>query len=267
MARRLGICLLLLPLLLGGTAAMAQTDSLRAVRHTHLFGVGSVNLLDTYLSPLEYTGWQLSTLHTSARALRPGSLWTLAARYGGDVAYAHSPTDNGKDWDANFAAAVQLRRRWQPTPALTLEGGGAAGLDLGGTYSIRNGNNPAQGRLGAWLGLSGEAAYRFRLWKRTWTARATLDVPLAGAKFSPQYGQSYYEIFELGHRDHNVCATWLGNAPSAHLTALLEVPTGRTALVVGYEADVRQSHVNGLKYHTWGHRFIIGWTRRVHILK
>lgn len=255
--------------MLPGMAAplQAQTDSLRTVRYTHLFGVGGVNFLDTYLSPLEYTGWQVSTLHTTERALHPSSCWTLAARYGGDLGHALSPTEDGKYWDANAYAAVQFRRHWKPMETLALEGGPMGELFLGGTYSQRNGNNPAQGRFGAQVGLSGQAAYVFRLWHRQWRAVATLDVPLIGAAFTPAYGQSYYEIFGLGHKDRNVRCTWIGNAPSALLTAQLEIPMGGTALIVGYQADVRQYNLAGLKRHNWGNRFVIGWTRRLCIIK
>ena len=249
---------------------VAQTDSLRTVRYTHMFGFGGVNLLDTYLSPLEYTGWQASTTHTTERALgREGwrKQWTLATRYSGSLAHAKSPTDDGKYWDTDIHAAVQLRRQWQPIIGLTLEGGAMGEAFLGGTYSTRNGNNPAQGRLGALLGMSGLAAYAFRLWKRNWRAVATLDVPLIGAAFTPTYGQSYYEIFGLGHNDRNVRCTWIGNAPSTLLTAILEIPLGSTSLTVGYQADIRQNSFAGLKRHSWGNRFVIGWTRRLHILR
>ena len=265
---RLARFLLFCILAAGTMSAVAQPDSVRAVRHTHLFGVGGVNLLDTYLSPLEYTGWQFTTLHTTERVLRLGSRWTLAARYGGDLGHALSPTDDGKIWDANLYAAGQLRRCWQPVANLVLEGGPMVEAFLGGTYSTRNGNNPAQGRVGAALGLSGQAAYAFRLWQRNWRAVATLDVPLVGVAFTPAYGQSYYEIFELKHSDRNVRCTYFGNAPSALLTAVLEVPVGGGSwLALGYQADVRQSCLAALKRHSWGNRFVIGWTRRLQILK
>ncbi len=256
-------------LLATALATYAQyTDTIRAVRYTHLFGFGSVNLLDTYLSPLEYKGQHFSTLHTTYRTLRPGSRWTLSSRYGGDVAQATSPTDDGKYWDANFYAAAALRRKMKHKrgSALNIEGGFMGETFLGGTYSTRGGNNPAQGRLGAQIGLSGEASYTFYLWHKPWRAVAALDVPLLGVCFSPRYGQSYYEIFELRQDDHNIRCTYLGNAPSALFTAMIEIPLGKTALAVGYQADVRQSHLSYLKRHSWQNRFVIGWTRRIHIL-
>ncbi len=251
-----------------GQPVSSPDDTLRAVRYTHLFGVGGVNLLDTYISPLEYTGWQVSTLHLTDRALRPASRWRISSRYGGDVSHTLSPTSDGKRWDANFYAAVSLRRRWQPVAGLTLEGGAMGEAYLGGTYSERGGNNPAQARVGLQVGISGLSAYEFRFLRKRWRALLAADVPLAGAAFTPCYGQSYYEIFELGHSDRNVRFTYVGNAPSVLLTAGVEVALGRSwQLVAGYQADVRQQHIAGIKRHNWGNRFIIGWSRRLHVVK
>lgn len=267
MKKKLPILLSVIALLCGTLPLRSQTDTVRVVDYTHLFGIGGVNILDTYLSPLEYTGRQVSTLHLTERTLRPDSRWTLSARYGGDLGRAMSPTEDGKYWDANLYAAAKVRRVWQPAPSFSLAGGPMAEIFLGGTYSQRNGNNPAQGRVGATIGMSGKAAYNFRLWRRDWRAVVVLDVPLVGLAFTPAYGQSYYEIFELGHRDRNVRPTWIGNAPSALLTAQIEVPLGRAALVAGYQADIRQHKLAGLKRHGWSNRFIVGWTRRLQILK
>ena len=54
--KKLFILLLLLPL---GLLSRAQEDSLQANRYVMratLYGAGFTNILDTYLSPMEYTG-------------------------------------------------------------------------------------------------------------------------------------------------------------------------------------------------------------------
>ena len=63
--------------------AVAASDSTKApapcpvestapsiTEHTWLFGFGKANVLDTYLSPLEYTGPALSLTHRSDRTAR-----------------------------------------------------------------------------------------------------------------------------------------------------------------------------------------------------
>ena len=99
------------------------TDSLppcRVSRHTWLFGAGTANLLDTYLSPLEYTGPNLALLHRRERPVKwGGGKLTALTQTHGHVAYAKSPTDDGKEWDGELSVAsgwlcrIPLSSRWR----------------------------------------------------------------------------------------------------------------------------------------------------------
>ena len=63
------ILLLLLSLFLG-LSSQAQEDSLQANRYVMratLYGAGFTNILDTYLSPMEYTGPEIRILRESMR--------------------------------------------------------------------------------------------------------------------------------------------------------------------------------------------------------
>lgn len=241
---------------------------LRPVTSVRLFGIGAANVLDTYLSPLEYTGSTLSFDLLTQRLARWGKgRWGVTARYTFDVAYLHSPTDDGKAWHGNLAAAGGLLRHFRPAPRLRLSAGATAGGALGFTYLVRNGNNPAQGRLAAELSATLQGEYAFLLFHREAGALLRLDAPVLGAMFTPAFGQSYYEIFSVGESDHNVRLTHPFNAPSARLLALVTLPVLGAHLSVGYSADVRQSHVNHLKRHDWQNRFVIGYTRRFVLLR
>lgn len=264
---------LLLLLLTGCTAftawAQDRPDGGRMsapTEHQVLFSAGHLNVLDTYLSPLEYTGPSLGVLHRSERLARWGrGRVTVTGLVGGYAAYLHSPTDDGKEWEGQLAGAFGWHYNWRPAPGLRLALGGLAELSTGFTYNLRNGNNPAQGRLGASVALSAIASYDFRVRRRRLSARAQLDVPLTGAQFTPNYGQSYYEIFSLGHYDHNVRWTHPFNAPSARLLATFSLPLGRSTLSVGYWMDIRQSELNNLKRHVWSHQFVLGYVRRLRL--
>jgi len=249
--------------------AAAPTDSLRTTRHVQLFGAGRTRVLDTYLSPREYAGPSVGVLHVSERTARWGrGRVTVMGLYGLEAAYLHRTTGGGhEEWDGTLTAAFGWHRNWHPLPDLRLALGGLAELTAGGTWLTRGGNNPAQGRAAVDAALSGVADYGFRLWGRTWTARLQLDLPLFGAMFSPDYGQSYYEIFNLGHYSRNVRPTYPGNAPSARLLATLHIPLGRAVVALGYFGEARQSHVNHLKHHAWDHRFMIGYVRRIRLCR
>ena len=89
-----------------------------------------------------------------------------------------------------------------------------------------------------------------------------VGIPLMGFMFSPNYGQSYYEIFNRGNYDHNVVFTHPVNAPSLRQMLAIDATFGRTTLRIGYLGDIRQSKVNDIKAHTYTHAFVLGFTRK-----
>lgn len=270
MTLRRALCLLL-PVLFALSDAKAQ-DSLsvagRTVESQWLWGAGRANVLDTYLSPLEYVGPDLSAVHhTERQAHWGGGNVTTVSLYTLHGTYLHSPTDDGKEWDAELSAAGGWRYNWHLSPAWRIGLGGMAEATGGFTYNTRGSNNPAQGRLGVQIEVSALAEYAFRLGRKQALARIEVESPLLGAQFAPEYGQSYYEIFSLGHSSGVVHFTHPGNVPSARLQAALTLPLLGANITVGYLADVRQSKLGGLKRHAWRNSFLIGYTRTLRILR
>lgn len=240
----------------------------RTVTHEWLYGAGHLNVLDTYLTPLEYTGPSLSVTHRSERLARWGcGKVTVQAFFTGQAAALSSPADNHDAFDGQITAAVAWHRNWFPVRGLRLAAGGMVQLGGGFTYLTTGGNNPAQGRLAVDAALSLRADYDFRPGRSGGGITSQLDLPFAGAMFTPNYGQSYYEIFSLGHYDRNVRMTHPFNAPSARWLTTLRLPLAGAMLSLGYLADIRQSDVNGLKRHAWNHHFVIGYVRRLQLFR
>ena len=263
-------------LLIGGLPLTCAAQNLptqpenppHSTEHQWLYGVGHVNVLDTYLSPLTYSGPAISVWHRSERLAHWGKGHvTVQGNFGGQGAYIAASADDDKAWDGHFNAGVAWHYNWYPTPQLRLAAGGMANLNLGFTYLLKSSNNPAQGRFSTDLGFSGIAEQQFKLWQHPMLFRAQLDLPLLGAMFSPNYGQSYYEIFSLGHYDKNIRCTHPFNAPTARLETTFRIPIAGATLTFGYLGDVRQSQVNHLKHHAWNHNFVIGYVRQVQLLR
>ena len=65
--KKIFLLLLLLPFVLGGKAQEDSLQTNRYVMRATLYGAGYTNILDTYLSPMEYTGPEIRILRESMR--------------------------------------------------------------------------------------------------------------------------------------------------------------------------------------------------------
>lgn len=265
---------LLLPLLLAAglcAAAHAQEDSLQAHRYVTratLYGAGFTNLLDTYLSPMEYTGPEIRVMRESMR---------MTKLMGGNVSVQSlfqinlSLTDNRADTGSEMAGMANWNYAWHYRfrigERLKILAGPVVDLTGGFVYNVRNSNNPAQAKAYANVGASGMAIYRFRIGRYPLTARYQANLPLMGMMFSPEYGQSYYEIFELEHKGSNLLFTSLHNMPSLRQLLTLDFPVGKATLRAGYICDIQQAKANHLKSHTWSHVFMLGFVKHFYVLK
>ena len=241
--------------LLCGSVLRVQAQHERSV----LLGVGSSSQLDTYLSPMEYRGLQFSFL-TSTERMTPWADRRISFQqtFLGAFSNTENPAATANEWGGRIAYDVGYHYHWHPYPMLQLQAGALVGADAGFLYNSRNGNNPAQGRAGLDLSVSVAAAFRFRIRRLPMHLRYQADVPVMGGMFSPQYGQSYYELY-LGNRDHNVCFTHPGNALSIRQLMTWDFHFRRTTLRLGYLADIRQSHVNRIRVHDISHSLLLGY--------
>lgn len=252
----------------GQTGNTREDDANRYTTRSTMFGIGGTNRLETYLSPLEYTGPEMRFMRESIRMTRMwGGRVSTQQFYEGNFSYSKNPTKDSEYLSGDIDWHIGWHYNWTPLPALRLMAGLQTGLSCGFVYNTSNGNNPAQGKLSTNIAASGMAIYRFNWLRRRFSARYQFDMPLAGLMFSPNYGQSYYEIFSLGHYDRNVCFTWPGNAPCFSQLLTVDVPIGSGTLRLGYRCDIRQSHVNNLKSHTWSNLFMIGFVKHFRLVK
>ena len=249
----------------------AQEDSLRATRYvmrSTLFGVGHSNVFETYLSPLEYTGTEVRFLHESMRMTRllggkvsGQSLIQVNASYNKNISQTAEMYAGLVNW--SYALHYQFRMNDDKLKILV---GPMLDLNGGVVYNRRNSNNPAQAKAYGGLGASGMLIYKFRIARYPLTVRYQANLPLLGVMFSPEYGESYYEIFSLGNGGRNVVFTSLHNNPSLRQMVTLDFPIRNVTMRVGYVCDIQQSKVNNLKSHAYSHDFMIGFVRNLYLL-
>nr|WP_306302328.1 DUF3316 domain-containing protein [Hoylesella shahii] len=150
---------------------------------------------------------------------------------------------------------------------LQLQVGARAEANVGFIYNTHNSNNPAQARLFLHFAPSAVASYKVRVANVPLLLRYEVSVPLVGVMFSPNYGQSYYEIFSQGNYDHNIVPTTIASAPSFRQMLTVDFPVLHSTVRLGYLGDIQQSAVNNLKTHVYTHGVVIGLVKRFTLIK
>lgn len=255
-------------ILYGQTDNYDSIPANRYVNRTNLFGIGSTNLLDSYLSPSEYTGMEFRFLRENIRMtkLMHGNVSSQSI-FQTHAAYTNNDADTGNEISALLSWSYALHYHFRLTPNLKFLAGPYGQINGGFIYNTRNSNNPAQGKAYVNLGASGMVVYSFHLWNKPLLLRYQLNLPLAGVMFSPEYQQSYYEIFTQGNWKHVIQLTSLHNQPSAFQMLTLDFPIKTSTVRLGYILDIHQSHVNQIKCHTYSHSFMVGLVKNICIIK
>lgn len=253
---------------------------------SNFISFGHTSILDTYLSQEKADGFELRYTWQKANrkpAKNGNGVDSTALRHWSSFvaqdAFVSSAGTRGND-NTFIGAMYNLRFGWHynfdflsssspvpydvaqqhPTPRpLNLRLGVLADFSLGGLYNTRNSNNPAQARASLNVDPSVMASWHFRIKGKPFALHYEAAMPIMGIAFSPNYGQSYYEIFTRGNYDHNV--VFLSPFTGVQFRQMLtfDFRLWRTTFSVGYLGDYRQMDVNNLKYHQYSHNFVIGW--------
>ena len=234
-------CLIGLFLLFLASPAKAQSDGDEipwSINSGTMVGIGSYNLMDTYLSPSMED-----------------------KKYTGHVDLA--TTDNAASTATDFAGFIDYTLGYHyhlPTllPDLKLLAGGAVHGMGGFIYNTRNGNNPASAKADIDLNISAMAIYKLRVKEYPMTLRYQFTIPFAGVLFSPHYGQSYYEIFNLGNASGVVQFNSFHNKFAMKNFFTVDFPVCNFTIRAGYLNSSYRTDVNGIQSHIISHSFMIG---------
>jgi hypothetical protein len=246
-------------------AASSLTATAQEVDYkVDMLGIGPVNILDTYISQEKYTGTEIRYISQSHRQWHKRPAWNSQTTLSVAFQDTKQRADNSNELGGLITAGYAIRYGWQLNDTWRIEAGGQVEGGLGFLYNTRNSNNPAQARAYLHIGPDVMSVWRFPLFRKQSFLRYELSAPLLGLMFSPNYGQSYYEIFSRGNYDHNIVPTTPICAPSLRQQLTLDFSLGKFTFRVGYLGDFQQAKVNSLKYHTYSHLLLVGLVLPLH---
>ncbi len=256
--------LTLVPVLIGAQESDTHPYTVRST----MIGVGQSRILDTYLSPIEYKGPDIRIIRENMRLTQwmdgriSAQNWLQA-----NISYADNLAKTGTMLYGLVNWSYALHYQFLVSPALKILVGPATDLNIGFLYNSRNSNNPAQAKAYFNLMASAMAIYKISIKDFPLTLRYQVNAPFMGIMFSPEYGESYYEIFSLKHGGRNVLFTSLHNQPSLKQLFTVDIPIRKFTLRTGYQCDLLQANVNNLKSHTFTHSFLIGFVKTFYMKK
>ena len=234
---------------------------------TFLIGIGQARQLDTYLSPMEYTGLQITFLTQRERMTRlAGHRISFQSTFFGAYTSTDNPAGSADYLGGRLAYDAGWHYHYSPLKNLDLKGGALIGTDLGFLYNSRNGNNPAQGHFSIDLSLSAGATYDFRIKKLPMRAGYQADLPMIGMMFCPEFGESYYEISQNGV-GHDILCAHPGNALNLRQLLTVDMCFRRVTLRLAYLCDIRQQNARSIRYRDTSHSFMLGIVRHFSVLR
>lgn len=258
--RTLRILILLLLAVLPVLRAGASTDSLTVrVNNAFMLEIGAAHRADTYLSPLHYDGWTVKPVYEHAHSFKGDCMfWRLKVALQLDRTL--NPVRNSVMWGAQFVARWSAIHPWRigATP-LVLGIGPSSTIDAGALYMPRNGNNPVAANASWTVDAAGYAYYPFNIGKTRLNAMYTVDLPVIGAMFAPDYGQLYYEIY-LGDRTGLANAAYWGRYFRLDQYITLDVKVNSKYIRLGYGCNILSTKVNNIVSRRIDHTFVIGIT-------
>lgn len=263
------IFLFFLPCVQGKAQVIDTLQQHRFEMRSTLLGVGATNVYDTYLSPLEYKGVEARIYHERMRFTAfGGGKFSIQTILQGHVSTSNNKADNNRMLSGLLNWSYALHRQFQLSDKWKVMVGPMVDVNLGFMYNMRNSNNPASMYTYMNLGLSGMAIYRSKILGKRFTFRYQLNAPLLGLRFSPEYMQSYYEIFTLKNNNvKNWVFTSVHNQPSLRQLLSVDFSLGTSVLRLAYLGDIQQSKLNQLRTHTYTHAFMIGFVRSIFKIK
>lgn len=230
----------------------------RPVTGQYSLEIGGTSVLATYLSPLRYTGKTMSVsgYWTKAMPFNPAHA-IMEFKADGNLSSLLNPAKTASMVGLTASFSWGMAWRTKLPFDFQIAAGGAAQIAGGAYYLTRNSNNPVETIAVASLDLTASISKPFRIGRLPVLFSERIQIPSLGIFFSPQYGETYYEIY-LGNREGLVHAGWWGNNFRIDNLLSFTLDFGRTAMTLGYRLYAFNQWANNLNTKIFSNSFVIG---------
>jgi len=249
------LCLVLFP-------CFSQEDKpLRLNYRSSMLGLGQASVYDSYLSPLNYSGNSYSFMEErmSMTGLLNGNIAVQQLFYL-DYYSTLSPPGNAIQYAGFLEYSPGLFYRMAPLPNLKVFAGSQINALAGFVYNPRNSNNPATAKAHLNLTLSAAASYDFKIKSQPFRLRYQISSPFAGAMFSQNFGQSFYEI-SIGNNENLVHFASYHNQIILRNNLSLEIPFNFMTIRLMYANSFYETRINYINTRIYNNSFMIGFSR------
>ena len=254
-----------------------DTDSLpvkieRPVNSAFTFDIGGAQILDTYLTPIKYTGMNMRIGYERMQAMKFSPLhWISQIDAGIDYQKVKNIPRTRTMHSLMLEFQWGMMHRWHIDclQGLQIMAGGSTRFRGGALYNAANSNNPVSAKLHWSINMQGMAVYNTHIRNLPITLRYEATLPFIGAFFSPEYGQSFYEIY-LGDRRNIVHCGWWGNRFDMENLLTFDWHFGSTALRIGYRHNFTTLWAKNISVRKSVHSLVLGveWeSLRIHPVK
>ena len=235
-------------------------QTLRPVTSTYSVEYGAASTLDTYLSPLRYQGSTITLNGSWLKAMRQNPQRLIMA-FDASIGLESqlSPARNSRLYDFSLDFSWSMMYRWRPIEHFQVGVGGGAALNIGALYLARNSNNPVSARASVDITANAMASYSLHIGRLPVRLIDRVSIPMVGAFFSPEYGETYYEIYLGNHAGLAHCGWWGNHFRIDNLLAA-DISLGTVALRVGYHFDFSSGKVHDIVTRHTTHSLVIGLT-------
>ena len=227
-----------------------------------MIGIGDYLIKNTYLSPYEYTGTGLRIVNERMKVVSFAN-YRISSQQIVDVDFSsvRNPAGTVAALTGFLDYSFGYHYRFQPATDFKVLTGAAIKGMFGFVYNTQTANNPIATHVDVDLNASAIGIYTFRIKKFPLTFRFQTDIPLTGVLFTPNSGQSYYEIFGLGNTSDIVGFSSLHNKFTMRNFMSVDISFWKLTLRTGYLNSIYLTRIKGIQTRYVTHNLMLGLVR------